>query len=357
VGEPHQEFQLANDIDRYLAVLSKVYRQDGKRQKQEIIVNSRVRIHEKWTTDGWDGGTYGHALDLIVPEKLYLNLVNERNAIQDEIRDDINRIHNVRNEFIAEVLLEIEDVKDRDWRRESGVLHSHQHVATPAATERIWTESAFRLFLSHKSDVKKEAAKLKRRLAPFGVCAFVAHTDINPTEEWQDEIKNALASMDAFVALLTEDFHESEWTDQEVGYAFGRGVPLIAVKLGRDPYGFIGRFQALACDWPDAPLGLIKLLIRNPQMLDAYLNSVPQCESFVQGNALAEALPFIKTLTEQQAERLVLAYNTNPQLQGSFGFNGTYLSQFGVGLAGHLTRAVGREYVMRSSGQIKLKNR
>jgi len=66
--------------------------------------------------------------------------------------------------------------------------------------------------------VKKETAQLKKSLELIGVSAFVAHTDIKPTTHWQEEIENALASMDAFVALLTEKFHESPWTDQEVGY-------------------------------------------------------------------------------------------------------------------------------------------
>jgi len=90
--------------------------------------------------------------------------------------------------------------------------------------------------------VKKETAALKERLQLLGVSCFVAHEDIHPGHEWQDEIENALASMDGFAALLTEGFHDSAWTDQEVGYALARGVPMIAVRLGRDPYGFIGKF-------------------------------------------------------------------------------------------------------------------
>ena len=67
--------------------------------------------------------------------------------------------------------------------------------------------------------------------------------------------------MDAFVALLTEGFHDSLWTDQEVGFALSRGVPILAVRLGKDPYGFIGKFQALSCDWADAPKKIVGLLI------------------------------------------------------------------------------------------------
>jgi hypothetical protein len=50
--------------------------------------------------------------------------------------------------------------------------------------------------------------------------------------------------MDGFVALLTTEFHDSDWTDQEVGYALARRVPIISVRMGRDPYGFLGKFQA-----------------------------------------------------------------------------------------------------------------
>lgn len=46
------------------------------------------------------------------------------------------------------------------------------------------------------------------------------------------------------IALLHPDFHKSNWTDQETGFAMGRGVPVYAVKFGQDPYGFIARFQA-----------------------------------------------------------------------------------------------------------------
>ena len=62
-------------------------------------------------------------------------------------------------------------------------------------------------------------------------------------------------AMDAFAALMTEGFHDSDWTDQEVGFALARGVPVIAVKLGRDPYGFLGKFQALRADWDQRRVG------------------------------------------------------------------------------------------------------
>lgn len=66
--------------------------------------------------------------------------------------------------------------------------------------------------------MKKEAAALKDSLSIYGISCFVAHMDIHPTKEWQSEIENALSSMDSLVALMTKDFHNSLWTDQEIGF-------------------------------------------------------------------------------------------------------------------------------------------
>ena len=215
-------------------------------------MNAQISIKEEWSYDSWNGGTYGHALTLVLPEDVYLGVVAQKETIQNQLKLDINGMHHIPNEYIAEVFLEMEIPADRDWRRESGLLKSGKRLVLEDSQTRIWgTGAAFRLFLSHKSEVKKETAELKDRLQIFGVSCFVAHEDILPTKAWQDEIENALASMDGFAALLTESFHESEWTDQEVGYALARGVPMIAVRLGKDPYGFIGRFQGLATNWDD----------------------------------------------------------------------------------------------------------
>lgn len=189
---------------------------------QEIIVNAQTRVAEGWTYDNWNGGTYGHAVYLVVPESLFILAAKKRDEIQKQICSDLNELHNFQNEHIAEVFLEMAVAEDRDWRQESGLLITPARTVTSDVATRFWGGSGFRLFLSHKSEVKKETAALKDRLALFGVSAFVAHEDIHPTREWQNEIENALHTMDAFAALLTHGFHDSDWTDQEVGFALAR---------------------------------------------------------------------------------------------------------------------------------------
>ena len=101
------------------------------------------------------------------------------------------------------------------------------------------------VFLTHVSKIKEKTSQLKVALADYGMHGFVAHEDIEPTKEWQDEIEAGLASMDALVASLSPGFNESKWCDQEVGVAIGRRVPIVPVRIDLDPYGLFGKYQAI----------------------------------------------------------------------------------------------------------------
>ncbi len=193
-------------------------------------------------------------------------------------------------------------------------------------------------------------------MATFGISAFVAHQDIQPTKAWQDEIENALTTMDAFVALLTEGFHESEWTDQEVGFALVRGIPVVSVRLGRDPYGFIGKFQALAASWETAPIELAKLFVNNSKLIDSYIQRMEICGSFIDGIDLAKMLPHIKNLTIAQADKMVAAYNHNSQLHKCVAFNRQIMHGLSSGFAPYLSHVTGQKYISNKSGDIERKS-
>jgi hypothetical protein len=112
------------------------------------------------------------------------------------------------------------------------------------AAEGHWVPGCFRAFMSHISADKTFVSETKTELSRYGIDGFGAHEDIEPTKEWVTEIEIALSTCHAMVAFLTPDFHSSKWTDQELGYCLRRGVLIIPIRLGCDPYGFIGRYQA-----------------------------------------------------------------------------------------------------------------
>lgn len=337
--------ELPKEIDYYLGILSKLYQRNNEETKLKIIVNAHISVHEDTDYDNWDGGSHGHTLSLAVPDSMFMEFIDEKDQLQTEIVTDLNKLHNLRNEYIANAIISIQRSDERDWRAESGLLIDSRPLVPASALSRIWG-NGFRVFLSHKTEVKKETAELKAKLSLLGISAFVAHEDIHPTQQWQTEIESALSSMHAFVALLTADFHDSLWTDQEVGFAVARGIPIIAVKLGKDPYGFIGKFQALSCSWESAPVEITKLLIRQPAMLDAFIDKVERCRSYEHGNLLSLMFPQVVALNPSQEARIVKAYNDNSELRGSYGFNGKSPSNYGTGLTGFLKRTTQKNYLV-----------
>src|ERR1700722_735851 len=100
-----------------------------------------------------------------------------------------------------------------------------EHAGPPRIDPPFWRTGMLRVFVTHLAANRAFAGALQEALLRFGISGFVAHNDIEPTVEWQTEIETALATCDALVALLHENFHDSNWTDQEIGFAMGRGVP------------------------------------------------------------------------------------------------------------------------------------
>ena len=106
---------------------------------------------------------------------------------------------------------------------------------------------ALRIFVSHSSENVDLALSLKRLLEREGIDVFVAHEDLEPSVEWQEEILNALLVSDIFIPILTPEFRLSKWCDQETGIAVSRGSFIVPLNCGLNPYGFIARYQALRC--------------------------------------------------------------------------------------------------------------
>jgi hypothetical protein len=180
------DFELPKNIERTLAMLSRIYAQEGLLKLQEIIVNSKIRVEEASTYDNWNGGTYGHALYLTLPAQLFAFSLKQTVALQDKIQKDLNDPQKVSNEFIEKVSFDLDLEEYGDWRKNSGVLVSAKRTVPEDAEKRIWEAGeSFRIFLSHISKFKVETAALKKRLELFGVSCFVAHMDIKPSKEWQ----------------------------------------------------------------------------------------------------------------------------------------------------------------------------
>ena len=206
------------------------------------------------------------------------------------------------------------------------------HLGFDATNERpgvqpsFWKTGSFRLFASHLAEHKDYATELQSHLANFNISAFVAHKDITPTREWQDEIELALSTADALVAILTPGFHDSSWTDQEVGFVMGRGLLAVAVRMGEEPYGFLGRLQAFQGEGkPTKALAreMCEAFMRNKQtrksMTYAVLNLFEQSSSFDEAKRAMGVLEGTAYWEPQFEERIKRAVKENGQIVHSFG--------------------------------------
>ena len=138
-------------------------------------------------------------------------------------------------------------------------LASTQAVA-PETTDDLWpvgTRVSYyvRVFISHLATRREEAHKIAEVLRHVGFACFVAHDQIQPSRSWLREIERALRSCDILLAYVTPGFADSDWTDQEVGWALGRDLVVIPVSVeGAVPTGFLGTYQAVVAtttrSWP-----------------------------------------------------------------------------------------------------------
>ncbi len=180
---------------------------------------------------------------------------------------------------------------------------------------------SLRAFISYAHQDRVAAGNLKIALENFDIETFLAHDDINPSEEWQQVILKSLSGCDIFLPLLTDNFADSNWTDQETGHALAHGKLIIPLKCPNDPYGFISRFQAMRHDpaKPSRTAGrILDLLADKPEfegaVKDCLVRGLTQSWSFDRSNELAGLLDRWNRFDPEQANAIVAAASFNDQV-------------------------------------------
>lgn len=104
-------------------------------------------------------------------------------------------------------------------------------------------------FISHHHEDREIASSIDRVVQMFGFEGFLAHRDLDGGTEWLREIKEKIANSVVLIAVLTPKFVESDWTDHEVGFATGKGVPVLPIIVNSvKPYGFMADIQGTRWD-------------------------------------------------------------------------------------------------------------
>lgn len=259
-------------------------------------------------------------------KEISVNLCKEEWSIIDLTLKQFNfPISDIFNgEKFDYILQQIQDGDDININN----LASHLDIEIDSLESELnptfWKDGYIRMFISHLASDKINAQNVKDKLEKYAISGFVAHTDIEPTKEWQNEIELALRTCDSLVALMIPGFHESKWTDQEIGIVLGRDLFIIPVKMGQDPYGFIGKFQAIAfSDIDELSEEIFNSLLRNKKtskkMAYSIMYKFENSDSFLEAKRNMELVENIEYWDHKLIERLKKSKDNNSQISHSFG--------------------------------------
>jgi hypothetical protein len=227
-----------------------------------------------------------------------------------------------KEEYVIEMISSANDERLLELAKHLGIVSQLESSVEP----EFWSNSSPRVFLSHLASMKIDTSNLRVKLEQFGISTFVAHEDIEPTKEWQVEIESALASMDGLIALLAPGFKESNWCDQEVGVAIGRKLPIVSVKFGFDPYGFIGKYQAvqgIGKNYSSLASELYEILMLNPiigpKITSAQVKLLSESTTYNESNRIIHLIEKSQYLTTKHVASMQESVNKNSQVSSSWG--------------------------------------
>jgi hypothetical protein len=343
------KYSLPSKIVPYLRRLAVEYERAGQQTYLEIIRSAHIFIREEPEYDNWDGGIYGHDVILFLSPEVLGKIELEN---QDEHRQNIYEklgicAQSVKGEFFSGVYFEYEDEDDPEYQQ--AITIDARPQINPD-TLSIWKPGHIRLFISHRDSHKAAARALADALEEYGISAFVAHDTIKPMSTWQEEIIKGLETMEIMLAFVTDDFHDSTWTNQEIGFSLGRNIPVVSLKLQRtDPSGFIGNQQALKgkMETPEASVARIYELLsvrlgNQNRMQRGLVTAFVESPDFNETKRRFDRMTsVIKKLSDEEVSEIIDGFRSNDQLHNAIYLNNQYHR-----LRNFLNRTTGQDYAI-----------
>lgn len=322
---------LKGKLPKYLRQLAAVYDREKSTYRRDVITHGKWHLREGVEHDNWNGGMDGHVVLLFAPLTVVSQVsVGDQSSYASSILEDLRNLSSTADEYFAGVIIEVEDGSDPECRE---AIPFSERVLTDPANLEIWKPGLARVFMSYRDRVKVEVQQIADAMETYGMSCFVAHETIPDDEDWQKVILDGLDTMEIMVAITTDDFSQSPYCMQEVGYALGRSIPVISLKIeGRDPSGFIAHKQA-ARGSLNAPITaaqkLAPLLSKRLRALDRYksilINSFCHSPSFNEAKSRFERVKSnVSELTEAQAAQISQGFGDSVQLNQSIYLTNQY---------------------------------
>lgn len=314
---------LPSKLNAYVRRLRAEYQRDAP-HLAAILEAARIGIIENSSYDNWNGGTNLHSVQLFLPPEALGNIrVSEQGDVASKICQDLNHCATgYDNEGFHQVIFEMDDENDPSFQKATYI--SQLPKTNPDALS-IWKPGEIRLFISHRDAYKAQAHQLADALEAFGVSSFVAHDTIEPMTTWKDEILRGLETMEVMLALITDDFEQSYWTQQEIGFALGCEIQIIPVMVGsKAPPGFIASTQGLRARLDDLSASAIAIYqilmdkLGNKRLQDALVKAFVDSPNWSEARDRFDRLDkTVSILTDDQYIEIAAGFLKNDQLHTS----------------------------------------
>ncbi|MBI4547090.1 MAG: toll/interleukin-1 receptor domain-containing protein [Ignavibacteriae bacterium] len=208
-------------------------------------------------------------------------------------------------------------------------------------------------FVSYQTDDKHVAGTIKKILESVGIKSFLAHEDIEVSEEWRVKILKEIGKADIFVCILSNSYLKSHWCIQESGIAaFRKDITVIPLSIdGTVPQAFLGNIQSAKIN-PDT-LGIKDLIpgflrrdiTKGLSILVKVIGSSGNYRGAEENFALI--IPYLDKLTQSQGKSLLEASIKNSQVHDAGRCANEYIPQV-LKLFGHTLDPQDRQFLEKT---------
>lgn len=175
-------------------------------------------------------------------------------------------------------------------------------------------------FISYQTNDKHVAGKIKEILAGVGINGFLAHEDIQVSEEWRLKILEEIGKADIFISILSSNYYQSTWCVQESGIAaFRKDITVVPLSIdGSIPQGFSSNIQSMKID-PDNPTleNLIPGLAKYKILLaaDILIKMLSRSRSYRGAETnFQRILPYLNRFPDEKIKELLEVVASNNQI-------------------------------------------
>jgi len=303
-------FSAPGVIDKALYNIRKQCERNHDPDIPKLIDNSILKWQPDYEIKIKDKNHHYHILHMQLPVHIYHEYNRSLDGIRVRLLDELQRRLACDNETISNIIF-------------NPLAHFEQGTSITKVEY-----SQCKLFICHTESYKHIALQIMKDFEVLGMNVFVATASIEPTKNWIFELRKSLDETDVMLALLTPDFKGSKWTDQEIGYVFGRNIPIICVKMGLEPYGFIQYSQPIYYDNIDLhdykghlkliEIDIFKTLIRNqglsPMIMFNMAKALIHSSSYGVSLILAKRFLDFDSIPSSIIESIHSAYRDNYQV-------------------------------------------